>query len=79
MSDAKPKYWMGDDPIKCDLSDAMPGRHGDMTVFVDGRMAGGSWANMCSICHAKYGVGLGTGRGQQYMKQENGRWLKTAG
>lgn len=25
-----------------------------------------SWANMCPACHAKDGIGLGTGKGQRY-------------
>lgn len=43
-----------------------------MSRFIDGKTAptskwGGRWANMCVVCHRKYGVGLGTSRGQLYQ------------
>jgi hypothetical protein len=47
--------------------------------FVDGRTFGGSWAIMTPRSHRKSGVGLGTGRGQRYERQEDGRWLKVEG
>ena len=35
--------------------------------FVDGKTnITGQWALMCPSCFEKYGVGLGTGRGQKY-------------
>ncbi len=34
--------------------------------FVDGNTIYGDWALMCRKCHTKYGLGLGTGRGQKY-------------
>ena len=65
------------------------------TVFVDGRMSQGSWADMCWNCFTQHGVGLGTGKGQKYRKpgapertrwsdQElhavpTGHWVKVAG
>lgn len=75
---AKARYWIGDAPTKCDMSDALSD-HDNMDTFIDGRIHGGSWANMCLKCHAAVGVGLGMGRGQKYTKQEDGRWLKVAG
>lgn len=45
-------------------------------VFIDGKTAMGPWANMCVICHAGNGGKLGTGRGQRYEKQPDGRWAK---
>ncbi|KKL96840.1 hypothetical protein LCGC14_1840420, partial [marine sediment metagenome] len=36
--------------------------------FVDGKVKGGSWGIMCPTCHATNGVGLGTGKGQEYVK-----------
>ena len=33
-------------------------------AVVDGKTAGGPWANMCVSCFHQHGVGLGTGRGQ---------------
>ncbi len=73
------KYWIGDAPTECDLKGSFPGKHDVSKVFVDGRMQGGSWANMCPECHKSLGVGLGTGHGQEYTKQEDGKWLKTRG
>ncbi len=48
------------------------------TVYVDGATMGGPWANMCLGCFAQHGVGLGTGRGQQY-KMISGAWKKVKG
>ncbi len=68
------KYWMGPAPTKCDVSGA------DITDrFIDGKILGGPWANMCPAVHQMAGCGLGTGRGQEYTKQSDGRWLKTGG
>ena len=39
----------------------------------------GGWANLCQSCFNRYGLGLGTGKGQRYSQQEDGRWLKTHG
>ncbi len=36
--------------------------------FVDGRTKYGPWANMCLVCAAVHGVGLGIGCGQMYDK-----------
>lgn len=71
---AKPRYWMGTAPCNCDICTLTL-----RSVFVDGATRQGPWANMCMSCHRIYGHGLGTGRGQQYEKQQDGRWLKTAG
>lgn len=35
---------------------------------VDGKTKDGPWANMCDECHTKFGVGLGTGRGQRLIE-----------
>jgi len=69
------KYWYGSDPVKCDYcQEKFNGK------FIDGRMHNYStWLRMCSACHEEVGVGLGTGKGQEYTLQPNGRWLKTAG
>ena len=32
---------------------------------IDGKTTFGPWGYMCDACHATYGVGLGTGRGQR--------------
>lgn len=45
-------------------------------VFIDGATRFGPWAIMTPASHLKYGVGLGVGRGQKYIKQVDGRWHK---
>ena len=70
---SKGKKWGGTPPYNCDIC------CGEITdLFIDGKTARGSWGILCKKCHQLYGVGLGTGRGQQYEKQ-NGEWIKTAG
>lgn len=48
-------------------------------AFVDGRTYTGRWASMCMDCYGEFGVGLGTGKGQRYEKQDNGSWRKVEG
>jgi hypothetical protein len=48
------------------------------TVAIDGATRYGPWAWMCPACFPVRGVGLGTGRGQQFKKVGD-KWLKTAG
>jgi hypothetical protein len=79
MSEAKQKYWTGDPPARCDLADAVIGKHDIRDTFIDGKTTNGPWANMCLKCARMYGVGVGMGRGQQYERQHDGRWLKVAG
>jgi hypothetical protein len=39
-------------------------------VIVDGAMRGsGTWCYMCCPCHAIFGVGLGTGKGQKFSQE----------
>lgn len=50
------------------------------SVMYDAKTKMGPWANMTEQSFKQYGVGkLGTGFGQKYQLQENGRWLKIAG
>lgn len=75
-------YWQGTPPVVCDLVGYVSSKHDDLFVtgeFVDGKTQGGPWGNMCMACHARYGVGLGTGSGQHYRRQTDGKWLKVAG
>jgi hypothetical protein len=67
-------FWMGAAPKCCDVCKQPLERH-----FVDGKTRLGPWANMCLPCHREAGVGVGTGLGQQYSAQPDGRWKKTAG
>jgi hypothetical protein len=61
------KRWTGDLPTECDIGKHVLGESHPLTDgFIDGATTFGQWANMCPSCHARYGVGLGTGRGQQY-------------
>jgi len=46
-------------------------------LFIDGATRGGRWAYMCRTCHIEEGVGLGIGRGQRYVKQQDNQWVKT--
>jgi len=73
----EPKYWVGSQHLTCDLcgADLVDGG-----FFIDGRIyAHTTWAMMCLLCHNQVGVGLGTGRGQKYERQEDGKWLKIGG
>jgi len=72
----KPKrkvYWHGFIDT-CDIC-----RGGITTQFVDGKTMYGPWGILCLSCHKEKGLGLGTGRGQRYVLQEDGRWLKVEG
>lgn len=49
-------------------------------IMIDGRTIRGPWANMTEQSWRVHGVGrLGTGYGQKYKKQADGRWLKIEG
>lgn len=72
----KPVYWIGDAPVRCDGCEAAI-----TATFNDMRSSSGPWGNFCETC-AILGPGCGIwgmGFGQQYTKQENGKWLKTKG
>lgn len=72
MKNAKVVEWEAPIPAMCDI-----GGEPITETFIDGALQGGSWAILCLRCHGLYGVGLGSGRGQQYVKQSDGKWLKT--
>ncbi len=70
----KKKYWMGTVGVKDDFGILI------RVEFVDGKTQMGPWAIMAPISYMRYGVGqLGTGYGQRYKKQPDGRWLKVEG
>lgn len=50
--------------VTCDICQAK-----NLDTFIDGNTKLGSWANMCPVCHKKYGFGLGTGVGQKYQTE----------
>ena len=68
------KYWMSAAPVNCDWCGSKIGK-----TFVDGKTTTGQWGCLCPSCHKKMGGRLGTGLGQQYEKQADGKWLKTKG
>jgi hypothetical protein len=67
---SRPVYWVGKAPENCDLCQTKL-----ESEFIDGRMINGPWAAMCTQCHKKNGTGLGSGRGQKYKLQEDGKFL----
>lgn len=74
MTTLKPKYWDAPFiPSKDDFNYTITDE------IIDGRTVMGPWALMTPQAHAIYGLGLGTGYGQKYKKQADGRWLKIAG
>jgi hypothetical protein len=70
---SKKVYWLSA-VNNCELCDTPL-----VDKMVDGKTRMGPWALMCIPCHKKHGGHLGQGLGQQYEKQQDGRWLKTAG
>jgi hypothetical protein len=68
------KYWTGDVGTEDDFGVPIANE------FVDGRTRRGPWAIMSLLSWRHAGVGrLGTGYGQRYRKQPDGRWLKVEG
>lgn len=72
---AKEKYWIGNLGTVDDFGKPYK------TIMIDGRTKQyGSWANMTLESWRQHGCGkLGTGFGQKYQKQSDGRWLKIEG
>lgn len=68
------KYWIGIAPTKCDIT-GLP----VIDTFIDGATIHGPWGFMIPETHKTFGRGLGTGKGQRYEKQSDGRWIKTEG
>lgn len=68
------RYYLSPVPAKCQLCQQPL----DDKMF-DACTQSLGWAIMCQVCHLKHGRGLGVGKGQQYEKQADGRWLKTGG
>jgi hypothetical protein len=55
------KRWIGPIP-NCDFCQTS----GTVGGFIDGKTNQGPWAHMCRPCHAKHGLGIGRGVGQEY-------------
>ena len=70
------RYWQSAAPLNCDACPASI-----TNTFYDMKTQGGPWGSLCPYC-AMHGIGvgmLGTGSGQKYEKQGDGKWLKTGG
>ena len=67
-------YWLGPYPTRCEVSGARI-----EAVFYDAKIPGGGWAIVVPAIFETLGCRTGVGHGQRYEKQEDGRWLKTAG
>jgi len=75
---ATPRYWTGPVPPTCDTC----GQHIKDT-FTDGMTNRGPWAIMCPACLPRHYIRRdgkhGTGMGQLYARQTDGRFMKVAG
>ena len=69
---ARKKYWHGFISAQDDFGFPIK------DTFIDGRTIYGSWALMTPDSFRIYGVGIGVGMGQQYIKTPEG-WLLVAG
>ena len=56
------EIWRGSPITICQMCEQQIGKR-----FIDGQTKGGSWGILCPACHATNGVGLGTGKGQEYV------------
>lgn len=75
MADYDPKkvYWLSGVGIDDDFNDKVE------NTIIDGKTKTGPWGLMTPASFARFGVGLGTGLGQKYEKQPDGKWLKVEG
>lgn len=68
------RYWAGTIGPRDDFGEPITDE------FIDGLARGQRWAIMTPASFATHGYGrLGTGFGQRYRKQPDGRWLKIEG
>lgn len=68
-------HWLGNLPDSCQICSRPFGG----TMYNARTSPLGPWANMCRACFVASGGQLGTGYGQEYERQRDGRWLKVAG
>ena len=75
------RKWMSDAPAECDMKhDRVVHCKNKITNhFFDSRTKQGPWGNLCPQCFARYGVGVGTGMGQEYKKAVDGVFYKISG
>ena len=62
MPNSKKKTWIGEPPSVCDMCNLPITKE-----FIDAKTCYGVWGCLCFDCHETYGVGLGEGRGQKYV------------
>lgn len=68
------KYWLGPVNAKDDFGLSIG------NTIIDGKTKHGPWALMTPTSWRVHGIGkLGTGLGQKYQKQTDGKWLKIEG
>ena len=67
------KYWLSPVGEKDDFGSPID------DIMYDAKSTMGPWGLMSPKSFRQYGVGLGTGLGQKYEKQADGKWLKTDG
>lgn len=67
-------YWTGPLPEACQL-----GGGPFNGVMYDANLPGIGWGNWCYETFRAAGGKLGTGFGQKYRLQDDGRWLKVEG
>jgi hypothetical protein len=71
MKKTKAQYWLSPVGEVDDFEDKISDE------IIDGKTIYGPWALMTPISIKIHGVGrLGTGYGQRYKKQSDGKWLK---
>lgn len=63
-----------DPPKKCNICKDEIGNE-----MFDAKTIMGPWANMCGACFVMYGIKLGTGFGQKYVKDNKGDFIKVGG
>ena len=79
------KFWLGPAPEKCEFcgvsitSKFYDARIKTFRLSPSGKSAEIICGFACPSCHTFEGIGLGPGKGQEYKKQKDQRWMKTGG
>ena len=70
------RRWMGMKPIACQLCNRRFNATEDAHFYDFKNTIDGKWGLGCDPCFKRYGIGLGTGKGQKYnfatLKKEDG-------
>jgi len=76
---AVPVYWVSPVESKCEFC-GTPIKNKFYDARIKTNTVNGAIAGIaCPTCFTLDGCGLGTGKGQEYSKQKDGRWLKIGG